>query len=154
MLNRIKSFEINHDKLEKGLYVSRVDGDVITYDLRMKVPNSDDYLSTGQAHTIEHIMATYLRNTAFKQEVIYVGPMGCRTGFYILLRDSISKEDAIQLIRDAMQFLSDFTGEIPGATRIECGNYKDQDLDGAKEVARDMTYVLKNWSKDQLEYIK
>ena len=86
-MDRIASFSVNHDKLEKGIYVSRIDGDVVSYDVRMKKPNGGDYLESPAMHTFEHLFATYARNSRFSDSVIYVGPMGCRTGFYLLLRD-------------------------------------------------------------------
>ena len=89
-MKQIASFTIDHDLLEKGMYVSRIDGDVITYDIRMKKPNQGDYLSNGALHTFEHLFATYARNSRYSQDVVYVGPMGCRTGFYFLLRDTVS----------------------------------------------------------------
>lgn len=134
------------------MYVSREDGDVITYDIRMKKPNAGDYLSSPAAHTIEHLFATYARNSDFTDNVIYVGPMGCRTGFYLLLRDSVSRADAIKLVKDSMAFIKDFTGEIPGSKREECGNYKEHDLQGAKLVAADMLSVLADWQEKNLAY--
>ncbi len=151
-MKKIASFTVNHDTLEKGMYISRVDGDVITYDIRMKKPNGGDYLSNSAAHTIEHLLATFMRNSAFFEQVLYVGPMGCRTGFYVLLRDSVSKADAIALIQSGMAFVRDFQGEIPGYSAKECGNYLDHDLSGAKEVAADMVQVLKNYQENQLFY--
>ena len=151
-MKRIASFSVNHDTLEKGMYVSREDGDVITYDIRMKKPNAGDYLSSPAAHTIEHLFATYARNSDFTDNVIYVGPMGCRTGFYLLLRDSVSRTDAIKLVKDSMAFIKDFTGEIPGSKREECGNYKEHDLQGAKLVAADMLSVLADWQEKNLAY--
>ena len=151
-MKKIASFTVNHDKLKKGMYTSRVDGDVITYDIRMKTPNAGDYLSNPALHTIEHLFATYARNSAFTDQVIYVGPMGCRTGFYLLLRDSVSREDAIRLVQDSMRFIADFSGEIPGSHREECGNYLEHDLAGAQAVARDMLNVLVGWTPDRLVY--
>jgi S-ribosylhomocysteine lyase len=151
-MQKIASFQVNHDTLEKGMYVSRIDGDVITYDIRMKKPNAGDYLTASEAHTIEHLFATYARNGAFGAQILYVGPMGCRTGFYLLVRDTLTHTQAIELVRQSMAFVRDFTGEIPGNTRIECGNYLDHDLDGAKEVARTMCKVLENWSETDLQY--
>ena len=151
-MKKIASFTVNHDVLEKGMYVSRIDGDIITYDIRMKKPNAGDYLSASAAHTIEHLLATFMRNSNRTDEVIYVGPMGCRTGFYILLRDSVSLTDAIALVKDGLVFVRDFQGEIPGNKRIECGNYLDHDLPNAKLVAADMVNVLKNWTQEQLAY--
>ena len=104
----IQSFTVNHDILEKGMYVSRIDGDVVTYDIRMKKPNGGDYLPVPAMHTIEHLFATYARNSACSDQVLYVGPMGCRTGFYLLLRDSVSREQAIALVKNSMRFIADF----------------------------------------------
>lgn len=151
-MKRISSFTVNHDTLEKGMYVSREDGDVITYDIRMKKPNCGDYLSTAELHTIEHLFATFARNSDFAESVLYIGPMGCRTGFYMLLRDSVSRADAIKLVKDSMAFIKDFTGVIPGSTRQECGNYKEHDLPNAKLVAADMLSVLSNWEEKNLAY--
>lgn len=151
-MQKIASFTVNHDTLEKGMYVSRIDGDVITYDIRMKKPNGGDYLNMSAAHTIEHLFATYARNSRFSSDVIYVGPMGCRTGFYLLLRDKISYKDAIALVVESMQFIQDFVGEIPGNKREECGNYLDHDLQGAKEVAMQTYQVLKDWQEKDLQY--
>lgn len=151
-MKQIASFTINHDVLEKGMYVSRIDGDVITYDVRMKVPNMGDYLSTGAMHTIEHLFATYVRNTEYTDSIIYVGPMGCRTGFYFLTRDDIAKEKAIDLVKESMAFIRDFEGEIPGSKKRECGNYLDHDLPEAKRVAEDMLCVLRDWSEKDMVY--
>ncbi len=151
-MKTIASFTVNHDKLEKGMYVSRVDGDVITYDIRMKKPNMGDYLNNGQLHTFEHLFATYARNTELSGSVIYIGPMGCRTGFYMLLRDSVSKEQAIALVQESFEFISKFDDIIPGSRREECGNYLEHDLPGAREVAKDMLEVLKNWTPADMEY--
>ena len=151
-MERIASFSVDHDKLEKGMYVSRIDGDVITYDIRMKKPNGGDYLGNGELHTFEHLFATYARNSVWKDNVIYVGPMGCRTGFYLLLRDKVSRADAIRLTRESFAFIRDFEGKIPGSERKECGNYLEHDLDGAKRTAEDMLSVLKDWTEEKLSY--
>lgn len=151
-MKRIASFSINHDVLKKGMYVSRIDGDVITYDIRMKVPNMGDYVPNPALHTFEHLFATYARNSKYSDQVIYVGPMGCRTGFYFLLRDTVSRQEAIDLVRESFEFISKFEGPIPGATHRECGNYLEHDLEGAKKVAVDMLEVLKNWTPDDMRY--
>ncbi|MBO5363504.1 MAG: S-ribosylhomocysteine lyase [Clostridia bacterium] len=151
-MKKIASFTVNHDTLEKGMYVSRIDGDVVTYDIRMKKPNGGDYLNMSAAHTLEHLFATYARNSAFGEDVIYVGPMGCRTGFYFLVRDKITHTQAIALVKESMAFARDFEGEIPGNKKEECGNYLDHDLSGAKEIGKDMYEVLKNWSENDLKY--
>lgn len=151
-MKRIASFSVDHDKLEKGMYVSRIDGDVITYDIRMKKPNGGDYLSNGALHTFEHLFATYARNSGEADSVIYVGPMGCRTGFYFLLRSTVSRAAAIKLVKESFAFIRDFRGEIPGSRRQECGNYQEHDLPGAKETAAEMLQVLADWTEERLEY--
>ena len=151
-MNKIASFTVNHDTLQKGMYISRIDGDIVTYDIRMKLPNGGDYLQMSSAHTLEHLFATYARNSQFGEHVIYVGPMGCRTGFYFLVRDKMSHEEAIALVKESMAFARDFEGEIPGNKKEECGNYLDHDLAGAKTIGADMYEVLKNWSINDLKY--
>ena len=151
-MEKIASFTVNHDKLEKGMYISRIDGDVVTYDIRMKKPNGGDYFTMSAAHTMEHLFATYARNSAQGDKVLYVGPMGCRTGFYLLVRDSLSHENAIALVRESMAFIRDFVGEIPGNKKEECGNYLDHDLAGAKALGKDMAAVLQGWTVSDLQY--
>ena len=151
-MKKIASFTVDHNKIDKGMYISRIDGDVITYDVRMKKPNGGDYLPYAAAHTIEHLFATYARNTDVADSIVYVGPMGCRTGFYFLTRDSVSFEKAISIVLDSMKFVKNFWGEIPGTTAEECGNYKEHDLMGAKEIAADMVSVLSDWTKEKLNY--
>ena len=154
-MKKIASFTVNHDTLTKGMYISRIDGDIVTYDVRMKLPNNpqEDYLPNGAMHTIEHLFATYARNTKFEDSIVYVGPMGCRTGFYFLVRDNISHQDALDIVRGAFDFIKDFEGEIPGSKKEECGHYKEHDLAGAKEVALDVTSFLKNWSVEKMNYV-
>lgn len=151
-MKRIESFCVNHDKLKKGMYVSRIDGDCITYDIRMANPNSGVYLENDGIHTFEHLFATYVRNSEWSDQIIYVGPMGCRTGFYFITRDSVSKETAIKLVQDTCAFITAFEGKIPGAERIECGNYLDHDLAKAKAYAADMTAVLAGWTPEMMVY--
>ena len=151
-MKKIASFQVDHDKLTKGMYISRIDGDCITYDIRMKVPNGGDYLSASEAHTIEHLFATYARNSQYTDSVIYVGPMGCRTGFYMIMRDNVTHEESIALVRDVFGFITGFEGDIPGNTRRECGNYLDHDLVAARISARDMCSVLADWNENKLQY--
>lgn len=150
-MERIKSFQIDHNTLLPGLYTSRVDGDITTYDLRFIRPNTPPFLSTPSMHTIEHLFATYVRNSAQKDEVIYFGPMGCRTGFYFLVRN-ILPQQVIDLTKEALSFIADFDGEIPGAAPAECGNYREHDLAAAKKDAAAMRKVLENWKESQLDY--
>ncbi len=151
-MQKIASFSINHDTLTPGLYVSRIDGDVVTYDLRMRFPNRGEYLSTGSAHTIEHLFATYVRNSKYSPEIVYVGPMGCRTGFYFLTRDSVTKQQALSLLQETFAFIRDFAGDIPGAKKIECGNYLDHDLWQAQKDAAAYAGVLSGWSEAKMAY--
>ena len=152
-MKQITSFTINHDYLKPGMYISRVDGDVITYDLRMKLPNNPagDYLEDNALHTLEHLFATYARNSAVKDGVIYVGPMGCRTGFYLLTR-GLTPAQALELTVDSFRFMAAFEGDIPGASEVECGNYRDMDLPAAKAEAAAMLPVLEALTSDQLHY--
>lgn len=152
-LKRIASFQVNHNILERGIYISRIDGDITTYDIRMKLPNKNDYLDTAAMHTIEHIVATFTRNSKYSENIIYFGPMGCRTGFYLLTRD-IPANEAISLIYDAFSFMADFEGEIPGTTAIECGNYLEHDLVAAKAEAKNYLPVIENYTVEQLAYKK
>lgn len=151
-MERIASFAVNHDVLTRGMFLSRTDRDIHTYDLRMKEPNRDDYLANAPIHTFEHLFATFARNSRWKDEIVYFGPMGCRTGFYLLTRDAVSHKDAIRLVQEALAFIRDFDGEIPGTRREECGNFSEHDADGAKKIAREMIPVLEDWTEDRLSY--
>lgn len=151
-MKRIASFSVNHDILERGMYLSRIDGDAVTYDIRMKKPNGGDYLANPVMHTVEHLFATYARNSAFTDSILYVGPMGCRTGFYLLVRDAVSHEEAIRLVRESMAFIASYEGEIPGNTSVECGNYLEHDLEGAKREAAAMAEILRGWTPEMLAY--
>lgn len=144
-MERITSFSVDHTKLKKGVYVSRVDGDVTTFDIRMTTPNVEPALDPKAAHTIEHIGATLLRNGALKQNIIYFGPMGCMTGFYLLTKE-ISHDEAITLVKDVFTQIANWQGEIPGAKAEECGNYTFMDLKKAKEAAK--YFVDSDWERE------
>ncbi len=151
-MKKIASFTVNHDILEAGMYISRVDGDVITYDVRMKKPNKGDYIPAAAAHTIEHLFATYARNTKECDDIIYVGPMGCLTGFYFLTRSRVTHERAIEIVSESMEYIASFNGVIPGSTARECGNYLFHDLPTAQKIAYGMVEVLKNYTPEMLIY--
>ena len=151
-MEKIESFKINHDTLQKGMYISRIDGDIVTYDIRMKRPNMNDFLPNGAMHTFEHLFATYARNTEFQDKIVYIGPMGCRTGFYFLVRDSITHTQALNILKESLAFIKDFKGKIPGTNKEECGNYLEHDLEGAKDIAVEMLEVLKDWNEDKMYY--
>ena len=150
-MERIASFCVDHTTLDRGMYLSRQDGDVKTWDIRMKRPNHRDYLSTGAAHTLEHLFATYARNSAYSSGVVYVGPMGCRTGFYLLTR-GLTDAQVLELTVDSFRFMAGFEGEIPGASEVVCGNYLDMDLPAARAEAAAMLPVLEALHPDQLHY--
>ena len=150
-MKQIESFKINHDTLTEGLYISRTDGDIVTYDLRFVRPNTPPYLETAAMHTIEHLFATYVRSSVFEDKIIYFGPMGCRTGFYFLTRD-MKHSEVITLTRETLSVIANFTGAIPGATKIECVNYLEHDLEKAKEYAAKQAAVLKEWTVEDLQY--
>lgn len=150
-LKRIESFCVNHDLLERGIYTSRIDGDVTTYDIRMRVPNRPPFLENAAIHTIEHLFATLARNSEYGDRIIYFGPMGCRTGFYFLIRD-LPENEVIALIRRIFEQIADYEGQVPGTTAVECGNYKEHDLAGAKREARDFLPVISSWQPENLRY--
>lgn len=150
-MDKIASFCVDHTVLMPGVYVSRIDGDVTTYDLRMFRPNGGVYLENAPLHTIEHLFATYARNCEYKDSVIYFGPMGCRTGYYFLTR-SLDNATVLQIIKDGFRFIADYEGDIPGASAVECGNYLEQDLVGAKQVATEYCKILAPLTADNMHY--
>lgn len=158
-MEKIASFTINHLKLLRGIYVSRVDtlpnGDVITtFDIRMKQPNREPAVSQSALHTIEHLAATYLRNQPeWKDRVIYWGPMGCCTGNYLLMSGKLTSKDILPLMQDTFRFIAEYEGSIPGATARDCGNYTLNNLPMAKWEARKyLIEVLENIKEENLEY--
>ena len=153
-MKKIASFTVDHDLLDPGIYVSRVDGDLTTYDLRTRKPNGGDYMDSTTMHTVEHMFATYVRNSEIKDSVIYFGPMGCRTGFYLLMRDT-TNEEAYALVKDILKKTVDHDGKMFGDTKKECGNYKDLSLESAKqECARYLTALIEreNLGKADFKY--
>ena len=143
---KIASFTINHDTLTEGIYLSRVDGDVTTYDLRTRVPNGGDYMDNLTMHSLEHMFATYVRSSDIGERVIYFGPMGCQTGFYLLVRDSDSAE-VLSVTLDILARIAAWDGEMPGESRVECGNYRNLSVEAARrEAAR---YLEKLSSRPQ-----
>ena len=140
-MNRIASFSVDHDKIVKGIYISRIDGDVTTYDLRTRIPNADDYMSNVAMHSMEHMFATYVRNSEIGDKVLYFGPMGCRTGFYLLVRD-VAPVRVSEIVTDVLRKIKDHDGEMFGATKKECGNYRELDVNEAKREADAFLQVL------------
>ena len=157
-MDKIASFTVNHLDLIPGVYVSRKDyvgKEVLTtFDLRMTAPNREPVMNTDELHTIEHLAATYLRNNdEWKEKVIYFGPMGCRTGCYLILAGDYESKDVVGLVRDTFSFIADYEGEIPGAAAKDCGNYLDQNLPMAKYLAKKyLNEALNNPSEKNLIY--
>lgn len=140
-MERIASFSVDHTVLEPGLYVSRIDGDITTYDLRMRKPNTDDLMTHSAMHSLEHTLATFLRNSSLKDDVIYCGPMGCQTGFYVLIRNADNNE-FLEVLKKALLDVVNYDGEMPGNSAVECGNYKTLSMSAAKEEAKRYLEVL------------
>ena len=157
-MKKIESFQVDHTRLNRGIYVSRKDKvgneTVTSFDIRMKIPNQEPVLDVPAIHTIEHIGATFLRShEKYSEETIYFGPMGCRTGFYLILKGDLSSEEIIPMIKDLFDFVAGFEGEIPGATPVECGNYLSMDLPMAKfESEQYFTQTLKELKQENLNY--
>ncbi len=145
MKKQIKSFQVDHDFITPGIYVSRIDGDIITYDLRTRKPNNNAYMDNITMHTVEHMFATYVRFSDFGNNIIYFGPMGCRTGFYLLVRD-MTNEQVLQLTRETLKKIIAHEGEVFGASRKECGNYLELDLESAKTECREYLKNLDSWN--------
>ena len=144
-MERITSFSVDHTKLNKGVYISRVDGDLTTFDIRMTTPNIDPALDPKAAHTIEHIGATLLRNGEYKDSIIYFGPMGCMTGFYLITKD-LDFGTIKTIVKDVFTKISNWQDEIPGAKMEECGNYSYMDLEKAKASAT--FFINSNWEHE------
>ncbi len=157
-MDKITSFTIDHLRLLPGVYVSRRDkaGDsvITTFDIRMTRPNFEPVMNTAEMHAIEHLGATFLRNHAdYKDRVIYFGPMGCRTGFYLLLAGGLNSEDILPLMTELFTFIRDFEGDVPGACAKDCGNYLDMNLPMAKYLAdKFLTEVLDGIGAERLQY--
>ena len=156
-MEKIASFTIDHLLLQPGVYVSRLDRigaeAVTTFDLRMTSPNEEPVMNTAEMHTIEHLAASFLRNHAdWKERVIYFGPMGCRTGFYLLLVGELTSAEILPLMQEMFAFIRDFEGEVPGASAKDCGNYLDMNLPMAKYLAKKYHALLMNMPKDRLVY--
>ena len=160
-MEKIESFKVNHVLLKRGIYVSRKDYDnetgkvmATTFDIRMKEPNREPVINIAELHTIEHLGATFLRNhEKYKKETIYFGPMGCRTGFYVIFKGDLKSEDVKDIITEMFEFMATFEGEIPGADPYSCGNYLDQNLPNARyESKKYLEEVLYNLKEENMVY--
>ncbi len=159
-MEKIESFKVNHKLLKRGIYVSRKDynekGEVIatTFDIRMKEPNREPVINIAELHTIEHLGATFLRNhDKYKKKTIYFGPMGCRTGFYVIFKGDLESKDILNIMKEMYEFMSNFEGDIPGADEFSCGNYLDQNLPMAKyESKKFLEEILNNIKNENMNY--
>ena len=149
---KIASFTVDHDFIKEGIYVSRIDGDIVTYDLRTRVPNADDYMDNITMHSVEHMFATYIRSSLIGENVIYFGPMGCQTGFYLLVR-GLDNNAVFTAVVDTLEKIISHGGDMFGSTRKECGNYKNLSLEKAREeckrylaslISREQTFLYPN----------
>ena len=152
-MERIASFTVDHDKLQPGLYLSRRDGYVVTFDLRFKKPNTGDLLTNAEMHSAEHLIATLLRNSKEKDAVVYFGPMGCQTGFYFLFDGSqLSLEGAVELLKEVFTAAGEFRGEMPGKSARECGNYINLDVETGRAVCGFYGDLIADWTAERLSY--
>ena len=152
-MERIASFQVDHNKLVPGMYLSRRDGEVTTLDLRFKKPNTGDLLTNAEMHSVEHIIATLLRNSRAREAVIYFGPMGCQTGFYLLYDSSLlSSADAVELVKETFAQGADYDGEMPGKSAVECGNYINLDVSLAKAQCAYYRDIIRDWTVEKLAY--
>ena len=140
-VRRISSFSVDHDLIDEGIYISRIDGDITTYDMRTRRPNMGDYMDNITMHSVEHMFATYVRNSKIGDDIIYFGPMGCRTGFYLLVRNADNRE-VLSVVLEVLSKIAYEADQMFGATRIECGNYLELDLDSAKREAKRYLEIL------------
>ena len=146
-MKTIKSFMVDHDYIDPGIYISRIDGDITTYDMRTRKPNAGDYMDNLTMHSLEHMFATYIRNSNIGDDVIYFGPMGCRTGFYLLVRNA-DNDVVLAEVKGALRNIISHEGEMFGAKQKECGNYRELSLTAAKAAAMRYLVVLENYEVD------
>ena len=151
-ISKITSFTVDHRKLDPGIYISRVDGDITTYDMRMRKPNTGDLVDNATMHSLEHMFATYIRNSEIKDEVIYFGPMGCQTGFYLLIRNA-KESTVLTVVKEVLQNIIDHTGEMFGYSEVECGNYRNLSVALAKTEAARYLDIL-NHKDNTFQYVQ
>ena len=152
-MKTIPSFQIDHNILTKGIYISRIDDDITTYDIRMREPNREAVMDNSAIHTIEHLFKTYNATTKYSEDIIFFGAMGSRTGFYLLTRN-LSDNYSIELIKDGFRYIAEYWGVVPKANPNECGNCLEHNLPQAKLEAKSFLEIIENWTKEQLEYPK
>lgn len=150
-MQKIASFTVDHRFISERIYISRIDGDITTYDVRMRKPNTDDVMSNALMHSFEHLFATFMRNGSLKDDVIYVGPMGCQTGFYLLVRNAVHCT-VLEEVKRVLEGIANYEGDMPGASEIECGNYRNLDIGLAKAEAKAYLEKIKRETEEDLIY--
>lgn len=150
-MQKIASFTVDHRKIKPCVYISRIDGDITTYDMRMRKPNTGELIDNAAMHSLEHMFATLVRNSEIKDDVIYFGPMGCQTGFYLLVRNADNTK-VIEIIKKTLSDISVYDGEMPGKSEIECGNYRNLDVALAKKEAAEYLEKIKDIGVSDLKY--
>lgn len=146
-MKKITSFCVDHRKLNEGVYISRIDGDIVTYDMRVCKPNTGVVMDNVSMHTTEHMFATFVRNSEIADDVIYFGPMGCQTGFYLLVRDNVSADNVLEIIKKILADILDYEGEVFGNSEIECGNYRSLNLEECKKVCKEYLAKINGLTK-------
>lgn len=150
-MNKIASFTVDHRYIKEWIYISRIDGDITTYDVRMRKPNTGNLMSNALMHSFEHLFATFMRNGNLADKTVYVGPMGCQTGFYLLVRDADNKA-VLDEVKRVLKAISQYTGEMPGNSEIECGNYRNLDCSLASLEAAEYLKKIENETENDLNY--
>lgn len=150
-MKKIASFTVDHRYIKEWIYISRIDGDITTYDLRMRKPNTGDLMDNASIHSFEHLLATFMRNSDIQNNIIYVGPMGCQTGFYLLVRNADNKT-VLEQVQKVLKEISVYDGEMPGASEIECGNYRNLDTAPARREAKRYLEKLRGITENDLIY--
>lgn len=141
-MKKITSFCVDHRKLNPGIYISRVDENIVTYDLRVKKPNTGNLMTNVQMHTTEHMFATFIRNSEIADSVVYFGPMGCQTGFYLLIKNTVPHETVLAEVKDVLCKILSYNGPVFGASEAECGNFRSLNLDEAKNICKEYQEIL------------
>ena len=150
-MERIASFNVDHRYIVPGVYISRIDGDITTYDLRTRKPNTGELMTNSEMHSTEHLFATFIRNSEIANQVVYFGPMGCQTGYYLLIRNAENKK-MIEIIKQILVDIINYTGEMPGKSERECGNYRNLDVEASKCDCKKYYEAIKNVREADLKY--
>ena len=150
-MKKIASFTVDHRFIKEWIYISRIDGDITTYDIRMRKPNTGDVMSNSLIHSFEHLLATFMRNGNLADDTVYVGPMGCQTGFYLLMRNA-NHGEVLKEVKRVLVEIADYKGEMPGASEIECGNYRNLDVAIATQEAKRFLEVIKDETEAEINY--